>query len=128
MLADDITCFLSGSDDSFHNLFTTLDTFGICSGCKLNFSKSEAIWIGSKREIKIVLIGIKVSFEKIGKFLLNVLFVIIPETTSHIFCNCDIVKPIWGGGGGRLFRLLKPNMTLTLICQPLIKIFWCALR
>ena len=48
MLADDITCFLNGSADSFHNLFSTLDTFGICSGCKLNFSKSEAIWIGSK--------------------------------------------------------------------------------
>ena len=49
MLADDITCFLNGSADSFHNLFSTLDTFGICSGCKLNFSKSEAIWIGSKK-------------------------------------------------------------------------------
>ena len=49
LLADDTTCFLDGSDESFQNLFSTLDKFGICSGCKINLSKSDAIWIGSKR-------------------------------------------------------------------------------
>ena len=49
LLADDTTCFLDGSDESFQNLFSTLDTFGICSSCKINLSKSDAIWIGSKR-------------------------------------------------------------------------------
>ena len=39
LLADDTTCFLDGSDESFQNLFSTLDKFGICSGCKINLSK-----------------------------------------------------------------------------------------
>ena len=41
--------FLDDSDESFQNLFSTLDKFGICSDCKINLSKSDAIWIGSKR-------------------------------------------------------------------------------
>lgn len=49
MFADDTTCFIDGSDDSFTNLFATFDKFAECSGCKINMSKSEAIWIGSKR-------------------------------------------------------------------------------
>lgn len=41
--------FLDGSDNSFSQLFETLFKFGQYSGCKINFSKTEAIWIGSKR-------------------------------------------------------------------------------
>ena len=48
LLADDSTCFLDGSHGSFFNLFNTLDRFALCSGCKINLTKSEAIWIGSK--------------------------------------------------------------------------------
>jgi len=49
MLADDTTCFLNGSLESFDNLFSTLDMFAVCSGCKANLSKSGAIWIGAKK-------------------------------------------------------------------------------
>ena len=50
LLADDSTCFIDGSIHSFDNLFDdTLDKFAACSGCKLNISKSEAIWVGSKK-------------------------------------------------------------------------------
>ena len=49
LLADDSTCFLDGSEDSFNNLFATLNRFAVCSGCKVNLSKSEAIWIGAKK-------------------------------------------------------------------------------
>ena len=49
MLADDTTCFVDGSQNSFDNIFSTLDTFAEYSGCKINLSKSEAIWIGSKK-------------------------------------------------------------------------------
>ena len=49
MMADDTTCFVDGSQNLFDNLFSTLDTFAEYSGCKINLSKSEAIWIGSKK-------------------------------------------------------------------------------
>ena len=52
MLADDTTCFIDGSKDSFENLFDTLNIFGKCSGCKINMSKSESIWIGSKKGVQ----------------------------------------------------------------------------
>ena len=38
-----------GSDASFRSLFNTIDKFTESSGCKLNISKSEAIWIGSSQ-------------------------------------------------------------------------------
>ena len=49
LLADDSTCFIDGSQESFDNLFGTLNKFAQCSGCKINLSKSEAIWIGAKK-------------------------------------------------------------------------------
>ena len=49
LLADDSTCFLDGSCDSFNHLFTTLNRFAKCSSCKINLSKSNAIWIGAKK-------------------------------------------------------------------------------
>ena len=45
MLADDTTCFIDGSTDSFHNLFSIL---WICFH-KFHLSKSEAIWIEAKK-------------------------------------------------------------------------------
>ena len=47
--ADDSTCFLDGSPDSFTNLFDSLTKFSNSSGCKINFSKSEALWIGASK-------------------------------------------------------------------------------
>ena len=49
LLADDTVCFLDGSEKSFDNLFEILKVFGKLSGCNINLSKTEAIWIGSKR-------------------------------------------------------------------------------
>ena len=49
LLADDSTCFLDGSTHSFNSLFDVLNKFADCSGCKLNLSKSEAIWIGARK-------------------------------------------------------------------------------
>ena len=47
LLADDSTCFIDGSVNSLKSLFDTIGLFSESSGCKLNISKSEAIWIGS---------------------------------------------------------------------------------
>ena len=64
LVAVDSTCFLDGSQDSFDNLFATLDKFANCSGCKINLSKSEAIWVGAKKDLLIVLFQIRVSLGK----------------------------------------------------------------
>ena len=41
--------FLDGSQESFTQLFETLNVFSKFSGCKLNLNTTEAVWIGSKR-------------------------------------------------------------------------------
>ena len=47
--ADDLTTFLQ-SINSFERLSITLDSFGICSGLKLNAEKTEGLWLGSNYE------------------------------------------------------------------------------
>ena len=49
LFADDSVCFINGSRGSFESLFDILNTFGKYSGCKINVTKTEAVWIGSKR-------------------------------------------------------------------------------
>ena len=49
LFADDSVCFSDGSDNSLSQLLEILLKFGKFSGCKINFSKTEAIWIGSKK-------------------------------------------------------------------------------
>ena len=47
--ADDLTAFLSDID-SVQNLFKLLDRFEKLSGLKVNYKKTEAMWIGSRRD------------------------------------------------------------------------------
>ena len=47
--ADDLTAFLSDLT-SAQNLFKLLDRFGKLSGLKVNYTKTEAMWIGSCRD------------------------------------------------------------------------------
>ena len=51
LFADDSVCFLDGSIRSFSQLFKFLSKFGEFSGCKINFNKTEAIWVGSKKKM-----------------------------------------------------------------------------
>ena len=50
LFADDTICFLNGDTESFVNLFEILHYFASFSGCRLNVSKSEAIYIGSSKD------------------------------------------------------------------------------
>ena len=50
LFADDTICFLNGDTESFVNLFETLQYFASFSGCRINVSKSEAIFIGSSKD------------------------------------------------------------------------------
>ena len=45
---DDTTLILDGSEKSLTSAIQILDDFGKISGLKLNDSKTEALWIGSK--------------------------------------------------------------------------------
>ena len=47
--ADDLTAFLSDLT-SAQNVFKLLDRFGKVSGFKVNYTKTEAMWIGSCRD------------------------------------------------------------------------------
>ena len=46
--ADDLTAFVSDIQ-SAQDLFKLLDQFEKCSGLKVNYTKTEAMWIGSSR-------------------------------------------------------------------------------
>ena len=49
MYADDVTLTLDGSERSLKRAFEILDRFSTISGLNLNYSKTEVIWIGSKK-------------------------------------------------------------------------------
>ena len=48
--ADDSTLISDGSRQSLHNIFSVLDTFASVSGLKVNYEKTEAIWIGALKD------------------------------------------------------------------------------
>ena len=47
--ADDTTFILDGSQSSFSRSLYLLDTFALISGLKVNYDKTEALWIGSRK-------------------------------------------------------------------------------
>ena len=47
--ADDTTMILDRTEESLRASLSTMETFGNISGLKLNREKTEALWIGSKR-------------------------------------------------------------------------------
>ena len=56
--ADDMTCFLSDIK-SAEVLFGILRDFHKCSGLRVNREKSEAVWLGSWKDKKDVMFGVK---------------------------------------------------------------------
>ena len=47
--ADDTTFILDGSQSSFSRSFYLLDAFASISGLRVNYDKTEALWIGSRK-------------------------------------------------------------------------------
>ena len=43
--ADDTTLILDGSESSFSRSLSILDSFALISGLKVNYEKTEALWI-----------------------------------------------------------------------------------
>ena len=48
--ADDTTMILDGSELSLSRTLLLLDNFAISSGLKINYEKTEALWIGSQKD------------------------------------------------------------------------------
>ena len=47
--ADDTSMFLDGSSESLNNTLCELEKFANISGLKINFDKTQGVWIGSKK-------------------------------------------------------------------------------
>ena len=47
--ADDTTLILDGSEKSMQKSFSLLDSFASISGLRINYEKTEALWIGAMR-------------------------------------------------------------------------------
>ena len=54
--ADDTTLILDGSKESFLESVILIETFGNISGLRLNIKKTEALWIGSKKDCDLKLL------------------------------------------------------------------------
>ena len=48
--ADDSTLILDGSRQSLQNIFSILDIFARVSDLKVNYEKTEAMWIGASKD------------------------------------------------------------------------------
>ena len=48
--ADDSALILDGSRQSLQNIFSILDIFARVSGLKVNYEKTEAMWIGASKD------------------------------------------------------------------------------
>ena len=54
--ADDPTLILDGSKESFLESVVLIETFGNISGLRLNIKKTEALWMGSKKDCDLKLL------------------------------------------------------------------------
>ena len=52
LFADNATVFTKGNDQSFEEIFRILRLFGRISGCRINMAKTEAVWLGSKKQCR----------------------------------------------------------------------------
>ena len=57
--ADDTLFLLDGTQTSLSSCLDTLELFGECSGLKVNVEKTKAVWLGSKRFSKDILLAEK---------------------------------------------------------------------
>ena len=56
--ADDLTVFVPNTECA-QRIFHLLDQFQTCSGLKVNYTKTEAMWIGSYRNNTASPLGLK---------------------------------------------------------------------
>ena len=91
--ADDSTFILDGSQPSFFGSLYLLDTFAMISGVKVNYEKTEALWIGSCKSSEITLSSSKpILWAKDKVYALGVWFSTLEDTFVHITFSEKIDK------------------------------------
>ena len=72
--ANDTFLLLDGSEKSLRTSLEIFKSFYLCSGLKLNFDKTSAVWLGSmKRSTEILCLELNLSLSNIFK-LLGIIF------------------------------------------------------
>ena len=94
--ADDTTLYLDGKEESFRVSVNVLVRFASMSGLKINFDKTNAVWIGSEKDSRI-------------RFLPHLEFKWNPATFKvlgvHFSTNTEIVPSI--NYEGKLLEIQK---------------------
>ena len=83
--ADDTTFILDGSQSSFSRSLYPLDTFALISGLKVNYEKTDALWIGSCKSSEITLPSSKPTLcAKDKVYALGVWFSTLKDTPAQV--------------------------------------------
>ena len=91
--ANDTTFILDGSQSSFSRSLYLLDTFALISGLKVNYEKTEALWIDSCKSSEITLPSSKpILWAKDKVYALGVWFSTLEDTPAHISFSEKIDK------------------------------------
>ena len=82
---DDTTFILDGSQSSFSRSLYLLDSFGLISGLKVNYAKTEGLWIGSCKSSEITLPSLKpILWAKDKVWALRVWFSTLEDTCTPV--------------------------------------------
>ena len=83
--ADDTTFILDGSRSSFSRSLYLLDTFALISGLKVNYEKTDTLWIGSCKSSEITLPSLKpILWAKDKVYALGVWFSTLEDTPAQV--------------------------------------------
>ena len=83
--ADDTTFILDGSQSSFSRSLYLLDTFALISGLKVNYEKTDALWISSCKSSEITVPSSKpILWAKDKVYALGVWFSTLEDTPVHV--------------------------------------------
>ena len=83
--ADDTTMILDGSQSSFSRTLYLFDAFGSMSGLKVNYDKTESLWIGSSKNSNSILFSNKqITWAKGKVYALGVWFSTLEEKAFYI--------------------------------------------
>ena len=79
MYADDLAAFIKDERSASH-LFSLLNDIGTCSGLKINFSKTEGMWLGSLKRHLGKRAPFSIAWPEEYVFALGVAFALSPMT------------------------------------------------
>ncbi len=124
MLADDISCYIDGSNESFEILFDVLNNFGKCSGCKVNMSKAKSNldWVKTENGSQVFSFQDKGPFWVSEKFsylrikFLNLGWIARWSSNSWTWTNLNSWKARNFTVGKARNLLLENSVLLSLFC------------